>query len=168
MGITKENLAAAFAGESQANRRYLVSAEKADAEGQPQVARLFRAVAAAETVHAKSHLRVLGTMGNTTENLKAWPVSITSSVACTRNSSRRPPRTRTNRRCAASATPTRWKRRTTVSMKRRWQPSRAVKNWLRAPITSARSAGTPNSAAHRTSAPSWPRRRHQGCARVRS
>ena len=71
MGITKENLAAAFAGESQANRRYLVSAEKADAEGQPQVARLFRAVAAAETVHAKSHLRVLGTMGNTTENLKA-------------------------------------------------------------------------------------------------
>ena len=71
MGSTKDNLAAAFAGESQANRRYLVSAEKADAEGNAQIARLFRAAAAAETVHAKSHLRVLGIMGNTAENLKA-------------------------------------------------------------------------------------------------
>jgi len=71
MGNTKENLEAAFAGESQANRRYLVSAEKADAEGYPQVARLFRAAATAETVHARSHLRVLGVMGNTLENLKA-------------------------------------------------------------------------------------------------
>jgi len=71
MGSTKDNLAAAFAGESQANRRYLVSAEKADAEGNAQIARLFRAAAAAETVHAKSHLRVLGIMGNTAENLRA-------------------------------------------------------------------------------------------------
>jgi len=71
MGSTKDNLAAAFAGESQANRRYLVSAEKADAEGNAQIARLFRAAAAAETVHAKSHLRVLGIMGSTKENLTA-------------------------------------------------------------------------------------------------
>lgn len=68
---THANLKAAFAGESQANRRYLFFAEKADEAGQKQIARLFRAAAEAETVHARSHLRVLGEIKSDQENLKA-------------------------------------------------------------------------------------------------
>jgi rubrerythrin len=68
---TADNLAAAFAGESQANRKYLAFAKKADADGLAQVARLFRAAAEAETVHAHAHLRVLGGVKTTTENLEA-------------------------------------------------------------------------------------------------
>jgi len=70
MASAEENLKAAFAGESQANRKYLAYAEKADADGFPQAARLFRAAAAAETVHAHSHLKALGGIGATTDNLK--------------------------------------------------------------------------------------------------
>ena len=69
MGTTKENLEAAFAGESQANRKYLFFAEKADEEGHKRIARLFRAAAEAETVHARNHLRVLGGINSTRENL---------------------------------------------------------------------------------------------------
>jgi rubrerythrin len=68
---TEDNLREAFAGESQANRRYLAFAKKADAEGHPGIARLFRAAAEAETVHAHAHLRVLGDVKSTVENLKA-------------------------------------------------------------------------------------------------
>jgi rubrerythrin len=68
---TIEDLQAAFAGESQANRKYLAYAKKADREGYPQVAKLFRAVAAAETVHAHNHFRVLGEIKSTAENLQA-------------------------------------------------------------------------------------------------
>lgn len=68
---TEDNLKEAFAGESQANRRYLAFAKKADAEGKPGIARLFRAAAEAETVHAHAHLRVLGGVKSTAENLKA-------------------------------------------------------------------------------------------------
>ena len=71
MGNTDENLKEAFAGESQASRKYLFFAEKADKEGQKQIARLFRAAADAETVHAKNHLSNLGGIGSTGENLKA-------------------------------------------------------------------------------------------------
>ena len=71
MGTTEENLKAAFAGESQANRRYLFSAESADKDGHKQIARLFRAVAEAETVHARSHLRTMGEIKSTKENLEA-------------------------------------------------------------------------------------------------
>jgi rubrerythrin len=70
MASAEENLKAAFAGESQANRKYLAYAEKADSEGYPQAARLFRAAAAAETVHAHSHLRALKAIGATRDNLK--------------------------------------------------------------------------------------------------
>jgi rubrerythrin len=66
---TLENLREAFAGESQANRRYLAFAKKADDEGHPQVAKLFRAAAEAETVHALAHLRVMEGVGSTDENL---------------------------------------------------------------------------------------------------
>jgi rubrerythrin len=68
---TSENLKAAFAGESQANRKYLAFAKKADADGLKQIAKLFRAAAEAETVHAHSHLRVLGSIKGTAENLQA-------------------------------------------------------------------------------------------------
>ncbi len=68
---TQDNLQAAFAGESQANRKYLAFAAKADAEGFPQIARLFRAAAAAETVHAHAHLRVMKGVGDTKQNLQA-------------------------------------------------------------------------------------------------
>jgi len=68
---TVANLLQAFAGESQANRKYLAFAKQAENEGYPQVARLFRAAAEAETVHALSHLRALGQIGTTEENLKA-------------------------------------------------------------------------------------------------
>ncbi len=65
-----QNLKEAFAGESQANRRYLAFAEKAEKEGYSQVARLFRAAAAAETVHALNHLKALKAIGATADNLK--------------------------------------------------------------------------------------------------
>lgn len=68
---TQDNLQAAFAGESQANRSYLAFAAKADAEGHPQIARLFRAAAAAETIHAHAHLRVMGGIKDTKLNLQA-------------------------------------------------------------------------------------------------
>lgn len=70
MGDTKENLASAFAGESQANRRYLAFAKKAVEDGFPNLAKLFKAAAAAETIHAHNHLRVMGGVGSTAENVQ--------------------------------------------------------------------------------------------------
>jgi rubrerythrin len=70
MSKTEENLKAAFAGESQANRRYLAFAAAADKEGFPQVARMFRAAAEGETVHAHAHLRALKGVKSTKENLQ--------------------------------------------------------------------------------------------------
>jgi len=69
--MTAENIAAARAGESQASQKYLAFGDVADAEGYPNVARLFRAVAYAESTHARNHLSVLGGVGTTAENLKA-------------------------------------------------------------------------------------------------
>jgi rubrerythrin len=71
MAKTDENLKVAFADESQANRRYLAFAKKADEEGFTQVAKLFKAAAEAETVHALNHLRVTGQIQSTLENLTA-------------------------------------------------------------------------------------------------
>jgi rubrerythrin len=71
MSTSEQNLKDAFAGESQANRKYLAFAEKADKEGYSQAAKLFRAAAAAETVHAHTHLRALKGVGSTAENLEA-------------------------------------------------------------------------------------------------
>ena len=68
---TKKNLADAFAGESQANRKYLAFARQADLDGFPQVARLFRGAAHAETIHALAHLRAMGGIKNTADNLAA-------------------------------------------------------------------------------------------------
>ena len=70
MTKTEKNLEEAFAGESQASRRYLYFAEQAESEGHTQIARLFRAAVEAETVHARNHLKVLGGIGSTQENLK--------------------------------------------------------------------------------------------------
>ena len=68
---TQDNLQAAFAGESQASQKYLAFAAKAETEGHPEIAKLFRAAAAAETVHAQSHLRVMGGVEDTRQNLQA-------------------------------------------------------------------------------------------------
>jgi len=70
MSKTEDALKEAFAGESQANRKYLAFAAKADQEGFVQAARLFRAAAEAETVHAHNHLRVSKGIRSTKENLK--------------------------------------------------------------------------------------------------
>jgi len=70
MNKTKDNLENAFAGESQANRRYTAFAKKADEEGNSQIAKLFRAAAEAETVHALNHLKILGEPKSTTTNLE--------------------------------------------------------------------------------------------------
>jgi len=69
MSNTEKNLEKAFAGESQANRKYLAFAKKAEEEGFKQAAKLFRAAAEAETVHALNHLRELGFIKSTKENL---------------------------------------------------------------------------------------------------
>ena len=71
MATTNENLEAAFAGESQANRKYLFFARKAEDEGYKQIARLFRAAADAETLHARNHFRVMQGVKSTRENLMA-------------------------------------------------------------------------------------------------
>jgi rubrerythrin len=71
MPTTQENLAVAFAGESQANRKYLAFAQAAEKEGYPQIARLFRAAADAETIHALGHFRNMGGVGTTLENLES-------------------------------------------------------------------------------------------------
>jgi len=71
MPTTDENLSEAFAGESQANRKYLAFAQKAERDGFPNIARLFRTTAEAETIHAHGHLRAMGGIGSTAENLEA-------------------------------------------------------------------------------------------------
>lgn len=77
---THENLKEAFAGESQANRRYLYFAQKADVEGYPDAAALFRSVAEGETGHAFGHFDFLSEVGDpatgepvgaTTDNFKS-------------------------------------------------------------------------------------------------
>ena len=69
MTKTNENLKAAFAGESQANRLYLAFAKKAEEEDLTQIAKLFKAAAEAETVHALNHLRITGQVKSTLDNL---------------------------------------------------------------------------------------------------
>jgi rubrerythrin len=71
MSNTEKYLKEAFAGESQANRKYLAYAKKAEEDGYKQIAKLFRAAADAETVHAINHLRALGSIKSTKENLEA-------------------------------------------------------------------------------------------------
>jgi len=68
---TENNVQEAFGGESKANRRYALFAEKAEKEGYPQVAKLFRAVAEAEMVHARNHLNAIDAIGATKDNLLA-------------------------------------------------------------------------------------------------
>ncbi len=70
MPTTMENLKTAFAGESQANRKYLAYAKKAERDGFPTVANLFRAAAEAETIHALGHLNSMGGVASTLDNLK--------------------------------------------------------------------------------------------------
>jgi rubrerythrin len=71
MVSVEDDLKTAFAGESQANRKYLAFAKKAEEEGFPNVALMFKVIAEAETVHALNHFRVLGEIKSTQENLEA-------------------------------------------------------------------------------------------------
>jgi rubrerythrin len=71
MANTEDNLKEAFAGESQANRKYLAFAKQAERDGFANVARLFRTAAEAETIHAHGHLAAMGGVGSTAENLQA-------------------------------------------------------------------------------------------------
>jgi len=71
MSSTKDNLAEAFAGESQANRKYLAFAAKAEKDGLPNIARLFRTTAEAETIHAHGHLKAMDGVGSTVDNLQS-------------------------------------------------------------------------------------------------
>lgn len=71
MEKTMKDLAEAFAGESQARNKYLAFAKKADEEGYPQAARLFRAAAQAELIHAQNHFKAMGEIRSTAENLQA-------------------------------------------------------------------------------------------------
>jgi len=81
-----ENLKTAFAGESQANRKYLAFARRAEKDGYPQIAKLFRAAAEAETIHALSHLQNMGGVASTLENRKLpLPARPTSTARCTRH-----------------------------------------------------------------------------------
>jgi rubrerythrin len=68
--MTEGNIRTAFAGESQAHMRYLIFAKKAEEESKPNIARLFRAVAFAEQVHATNHFKTLGDLGDTVDNLQ--------------------------------------------------------------------------------------------------
>ncbi|HCL79996.1 MAG TPA: rubrerythrin [Synergistaceae bacterium] len=68
---TMKGLAEAFAGESQANRKYLAFAAQAEKEGYPAVAKLFKTIAEAETLHALAHFKTMGGVKTTAENLKA-------------------------------------------------------------------------------------------------
>ncbi len=71
MPTTLENLKEAFAGESQANQKYRAFAKKADQDGMPNIARLFRTTAEAERIHAEGHLKAMDGVGSTAENLQA-------------------------------------------------------------------------------------------------
>ena len=71
MPTTLDNLHTAFAGESQANRKYLAFAAQADKDGKPNIAALFRTAAEAETIHAHGHLKAMGGIGSTVDNLRA-------------------------------------------------------------------------------------------------
>ena len=78
---THENLKAAFAGESQANRRYLYFAAKADVEGQNDVAAVFRSTAEGETGHAHGHLEYLEAVGDPATDLPIGPTRQNLSAA---------------------------------------------------------------------------------------
>ena len=83
MAKTEELLQAAFAGESQTNRRYLAYAARAEEEGYPQVARFFRAAAESETAHAHNYLGALKGIRSTRENLEE-AISVETNAAQTR------------------------------------------------------------------------------------
>ena len=71
MKTTADNLKEAFAGESQANQKYRAFANKAEQDGFPNIARLFRTTAEAERIHAEGHLKALEEICSTIENLHA-------------------------------------------------------------------------------------------------
>jgi len=81
--MTEKSLREAFAGESQAHMKYLIFADLAEKDGKKDIARLFRAIAYAEQVHATNHFRVLGTLNQPVKIFKlAGMARITKSKKC--------------------------------------------------------------------------------------
>jgi len=116
---TRDNLQAAFAGESQANRKYLAFAQKAEKEGFGQIAKLFRAAAAAETIHAHAHLQAMGGIQSTLENLEeAIAGEGHEFKKCTRLFWPWPRKKATNRQRHHSKMPWQLKRSTTICIQR--------------------------------------------------
>jgi rubrerythrin len=78
---TEDNLREAFSGESAAYRRYMMYAEKADEDEYPQAAKLFRAVAMAEAIHARNHFNAIDGIGTTKDNLMAAVLAENEEIA---------------------------------------------------------------------------------------
>ena len=152
---TKDNLAAAFAGESQANRKYLMFAEQAEKDGFKGVAKLFRATAEAETIHAFAEFRANGGVGTTAENLQAAINGETYEFSEMYPPMIKKPRPKATRRPPASSTSRTRPRRSTRSSTKRPSPT-----WPepRTTTISARSAATSTRAKPRPTAPSAARR----------
>lgn len=150
MTQSEQFLMEAFAGEPQANRRYLAFAQQAEKEGYPQVAKLFRAAAEAETVHAHAHLRALKGVRSTAENLKEairgethefnimYPAMIGTAIV-----------EAIKRQNSPSNMPMKWKRSTQACLRRLWPIWTSRQRWL---IASALCAVIPGKSSHRKSA----------------
>jgi hypothetical protein len=134
---THDNLKAAFAGESQANRRYLYFANKADVEGQNDVAALFRSTAEGETGHAHGHLDYLAQVGDPATDLPIGSSrdNLTASVAARRTSTRTCTRAWPRQRVTNSSTKSR-------TGSRRWRrpsgrmPTVSRRPWMHLQINS--------------------------------
>ena len=107
---TYQNLKTAFAGESQANRKYLAFARKAEQEKLSMVSRLYKAIAAAETIHALKHLEIMNGIGSTEDNLKEAAQGEHYEFT-----EMKPNRKATSRPASPSTLPTRLKRRIMIS-----------------------------------------------------
>jgi rubrerythrin len=150
MTQSEQFLMEAFAGASQANRRYLAFAQQAEKEGYPQVAKLFRAAAEAETVHAHAHLRALKGVKSTVENLKEaisgethefnimYPAMIGTAIVEGHKEAEHP-----------SNMPIKWERSTLTSLRKPWRILTSRQRWI---IASAPCAAIPGKSSHRKSA----------------
>ena len=154
MSNTTENLKEAFAGESQANRKYLAFAQKAHQDGYEQVAKLFRAAAEAETIHALAHLRVLKGVKSTAENLKEADQrgELRAHLHVPRVHRAGPEGGQRRRGGAPSASPTRWRRYTRNCTRPRPVRSRVRRTSRPRSYTSARCAATSRRTRSRRSA----------------
>ena len=145
---TMDNLKEAFAGESQANRKYLAFAKKAEQDGLAQVAKLFRAAAEAETVHAHAHLRALGRRQEhgREPRSRGRRRSVRVPADVSQVPGRGPARRQEGRGDLLPVCARRGRGSITGSTPERSRPSRRARTCRPRPSTCARSAGTPSKA----------------------